>query len=156
MKKLKYLLYISMLTIHGYTYAAEWYFFYNYTDDSLFYFDKNTIEVNGDNKIIWLMSISTNSKKYQSDFKIINKTLIYCKSRKILYLNQIEFDNKNKMTLQLPAKINANDIIPGTVLEGMFNKICKKDFPNGLGYEKVDIDVLEHAKQKSNEMGIIK
>jgi hypothetical protein len=156
MGKIKSFLVIVLLSLSSVCYSAEWYVFFNYTDDAFFYFDKSNIESNQDSKTIWMMSIDTNYKKYKSDFKTINKTTFYCKAKKIRYLNQIEFDNKNKLTKQLGEKSTLDDVIPDTVLEGLLIKVCAKNFPYEYGYEKVVGDVIEHAKQRSKLLEVNK
>jgi hypothetical protein len=146
---MKRIIFLFLILFQGACYSAEWYVFDNYTDDAFFYFDKSNIENNQDSKTIWLMAIDTNYKKYKSDFKTINKITFYCKSKKIWYLNQIEFDNKNKLIKQFGEKSTLDDVIPDTVMEGLFKKVCSKNFPYENGYDKVDGDVIHHAKQRS-------
>lgn len=132
--------------------AASWYMFNNhYTDTSFFYFDHDTVTKQGSTVTIWVKSVNDqNFPNSDGSLSAAIKDSYDCAKRTVRTLTATTY-GKNAQFIRTnsnPGK--AEDVIPGSIGEGLLKTVCAPDFPKNKSGDFyfgpiVNNNIFEHA-----------
>lgn len=131
--------------------AATWYGFNKaYNDQSLYYFDADTVIKKGDTITFWTKYV-TNGKQPESDgsYSTAQKVEYSCKKRVSRTLSSSIYDVNRQFIRSYGASNKINEIAPDTIGEAILTAVCTADFPKNkkseLYYPVNENDIYKHT-----------
>ncbi len=132
--------------------AATWYVFANgYTDNSIYFFDRDTVTKHGDDVTIWEKYVR-DADKPEADGSISTalKVNYSCGKRTSQIQTYTAYDLKGDFIRSSSIQFKAVDVIPDSVGEAILKVVCIKNFPKSkvnVDYFSVkDNDIFSHTK----------
>lgn len=119
--------------------SATWYLLNMTTPKSVYFFDKDSLVVNGEMKTIWVQKINIDGKSKENSSK--QKLNLFCRSKRYQVLNFINYDKQGSAIGSSSSAGAVEDVPPDTVIDELAKIVCDKKFPNdetSIDYHRVE------------------
>lgn len=133
--------------------AANWYGFTGTgTNESFYFFDKDTIIKRPGTITIWIKSVDDINKNNANGGYSYSSRYIYdCKKRTSQNLTLVKYGKNQEHMATYNRDAPPAEVIPGSVGEGLWKIVCASDFPNDKSedYIKIKDNDIYSASQKA-------
>ena len=127
----KFIVAVALLICSSVANAANWYMFSsNYSNDSLFFFDHDTVTRHGDEVTLWEKYVRDLDKPdTDGSYSTAMKVTYSCSKRTSRHHTYSTYDKNGDFirSSQFPGEVT--DIVPDSVGEGLLKVVCGKNFP---------------------------
>ncbi|NTV69880.1 MAG: hypothetical protein HGA71_07015 [Azonexaceae bacterium] len=148
----KFLIFGVMACMAGASQAATWNVFQRaWNSSSVYFFDADTVQKQGDTVTIWVKYVRDSSLAPESDgsYATAYRALYNCGKRNSQVLSSSIYDAKGQFIRSFNRASEVEPVVPDTIGEEILKAICVKDFPNSKtdkDYFKVkNNDIFSHA-----------
>ncbi len=130
--------------------AANWYFFTQVqSSHEVYFFDQSSVVTHGKTVTIWYKS--QRDEDYPNESGVVSVTVrarFDCHGRTIRRLSAISYNKSGNVLFSDSAPGAVEEIIPGTIAEGIIVAVCSRNFPRQKSplYSPVGADIDAAAK----------
>lgn len=132
--------------------ASTWNVFnHAFNDDTLFYFDADTVQKQSDTVTLWLKYVKLIKADSDGSWSTAMKYTLTCSTRKYQVFASSTYDKDGKFMASNSNPGTQKDITPDSLIEEMHKVSCQKDFPKNKSREKYfpvdDNNIFAHSKR---------
>lgn len=122
--------------------AATWYAFTeNGSDTASYFFDWDTVSKRSGVITLWTKTVHRSSVSRENGIQsFANKRAFDCKKRTVQSLTEVQFDKSGEHIKTVSKPMAAQEAVPGSIGEGLWQVICARDFPNRKSSSYVRVD----------------
>ena len=133
------------------THASTWYTFsQTQTDTALYFFDLDTVVMQGDTLTIWVKYVNDPmNPDGDGSFATAQKYNFICSKRTLQVFTSATYDKAGKFIRAFPIVGKVKEATPGSIAEGLVTAVCAPDFPKNkshdLYFQVRGNDILRHT-----------
>lgn len=116
--------------------AATWYGIDVWPDDSVIFFDSDTVERTPGLVTVWFKSVQLSSADKDGAWSTAYRWRFNCSARTMQALASSDYDNRGKFIKSYNTSGSANPVFPDSVGEGLLKIACDANFPNSTSEER--------------------
>lgn len=113
--------------------AATWVILKTYTDNSVNFFDFDTVNKSNNKVTLWVKRVYDENAPGEGEvYSVAEKHLYSCRKRTQLILTTDSYNKESKLisTYKSPSNMVGSEVVPDTVGEEMLKEVCAINFPS--------------------------
>ncbi|WP_155950986.1 surface-adhesin E family protein [Rhodanobacter sp. OR87] len=127
--------------------AATWYATTVASDNSLYFFDADTVERSPDAVVVWVKTVRISSPDEDGAWSVAQRWKFNCPARTVQVLTSSNYDNSGKFIRSNNNLSTPSLVLPDSTAERMLKIACEPSFPSDASSEKywklADNDIFE-------------
>lgn len=130
-----------LLSAAASAFASSWHFTWAGNNETLFFFDADTVEKNREITTVWVKIVRTNRPDTDGSWATAVRWRMNCTKRTIQTLASSDYDQDGKFMKSYPNPGKETEVIPDSTGESMLKIACAADFPKNKSnkeYFKID------------------
>ena len=116
--------------------AATWYGMDVISDDSMYFFDADTVERSPGAVVVWVKTVRISSADRHGAWSTAFRWRVNCSARTIQILAFSDYDNSGKFIRSINNPGTASPVYPDSTGEGVLKIACESNFPNDPSPDK--------------------
>lgn len=121
-----------------------------YNDESIFFFDADTVSRSGENVTIWTKYVKTKSPDSDGSWATAQRMIINCSKRTTQTLTSSVYERDGKFMKTFPQAGRVIEVVPDSISEEILKTSCASDFPKNQSKKNYfpvkNNDVFEFTK----------
>lgn len=131
--------------------ASTWNVFkYAYNDDTVYYFDADTVVKSGDTITLWTKYVRLRTAEKDGSWTTAQRAVYACQKRTFQSSSMSIYDKSGTFMRSFTSTTVPTDIAPDSLGEAILKAACSPNFPRATDQSQYwpvpDNDVLEHAR----------